>query len=329
MQYTFIVRAAAVAWVATVDPPAVAAQELTREAIDQAAFSQGWQQDKAFMIKTQVLLDRARFSPGVIDGRWGMNTERAMRAFQERHGLDTTGELDQETWERLSSDNDGQEVAREYEISASDVEGPFIDRVPDSFREMAELDALSYTGPEELLAEKFHMDGDLLRELNPEASFREAGTTILVTRVRDESEPGFEAARIEIRKSDQSVRALGEDGTVLAYYPATIGSAETPSPSGTHKVEGVAKEPDYRYDPEKLDFPGVDLEKAVTIAPGPNNPVGRVWIELSREGYGIHGTPNPDDIRREASHGCVRLTNWDAIELANATSPGITVEFVD
>lgn len=328
MLYAFLVRAAAVAWVATLNPPAFAAQHMTQDAINQAALSEGWQQDKSFMIKAQVLLDRARFSPGVIDGRWGMNTERAIRAFQQRHGLDATGELDQETWQRLSGMN-GQQVVREYEITSSDVKGPFIDRVPHSFKAMAKLDALSYTGPEELLGEKFHMDVALLRGLNPEAAFRKTGTTLLVTRVRDESEPDFKTARIEVRKSDQSVRALGEDGTVLAYYPATIGSAETPSPSGTYKVEGIAKEPEYRYDPKRLNFPDVNLKEAVTIAPGPNNPVGRVWIALSKESYGIHGTPDPGDIRREASHGCVRLTNWDAIELANATRPGVTVEFMD
>jgi len=326
MQCTFLLRAAVVLGVALVGVP-VGAQELTLEAINQAIFNQDWQNNKAFMIKAQVLLDRARFSPGVIDGRWGMNTERAVRAFQELQELEATGELNEETWRRLTSEN-GEEVVKEYEITSADIKGPFIDRVPKSFREMGKLESLSFTGPKELLAEKFHMDADLLQVLNPGKSFAKAGSAILVPHVRDEAKPNFEAARIEIHKSDQSVRALDEDGTVRAYYPATIGSSETPSPTGTHKVRGVAKEPTYRYDPKKLNFPGVKLKRAVTIAPGPNNPVGRIWIDLSKEGYGIHGTPDPDDIRREASHGSVRLTNWDAIELANATRPGITVEFV-
>ncbi len=320
------VFAAVAVWVAALTPVA-AAQELSRDTINDATFGEGWQNDKALMIKLQVLLDRARFSPGVIDGRWGMNTERALRAFRERHGLGASGELDEETWRQLGG-QESRDVLKAYEIAEADAGGPFIDRVPDGFKAMSELDALSYTSPEELLAEKFHMDIDLLRELNPDASFSGAGGTILVTDVRDEKQPEFQAARIEVRKSDQSVRALDEDGTLLAYYPATIGSTSTPSPSGTHGVTGVAREPTYRYDPKKLDFAGVDLTQAVTVAPGPNNPVGLVWIGLDREGYGIHGTPNPDQIRRETSHGCVRLTNWDAQELADATEAGISVEFV-
>ncbi len=307
--------------------PLLAAPAPSRETVNEAAFGEGWRDDKPLVIKAQVLLDRARFSPGVIDGRWGMNTERAVRAFQQQHGLDATGSLDARTWQRLGGE-ESRDILRSYDISKSDVDGPFIERVPRSFKAMARLDGLSYTGPEELLAEKFHMDVDLLRALNPGASFDRAGTSIVVTEVREEAEPGFEAARIAVHKRDQSVRALDREGNVLAYYPATIGSTDTPSPSGTYKVTGVAREPDYTYDPEKLDFAGVHLKKKVNIAPGPNNPVGLVWIDLSKEGYGIHGTPDPSAIRRQASHGCVRLTNWDAVELGKATRAGITVAFV-
>lgn len=327
--FTAAAVAAALSFFGTLQP--VAAQNspgLSREAINSATFKEGWREDKAFLIKAQVLLNRARFSPGAIDSRWGMNTERAVRAFQQRHKIEATGELNEETWDRLRNDN-GQNVLTEYEITQSDVHGPFIDRVPEDFQEMSRLKALSYTGPEELLAEKFHMNIDLLRELNPGASFREAGQLILVTEVRDETQPIFEAARMEVDKSDQSVRVLGIEGNIVAYYPATIGSNEMPSPSGTLKVKRVAKSPHYRYDPKKLSFPGVDLERAVKIAPGPNSPVGLAWIGLSQEGYGIHGTANPEEIRRDVSHGCVRLTNWDAIELANATKPGAAVTFVD
>lgn len=313
--------------VATLQPADAQDMRLSRETINAATFSEGWQNDKPLMIKLQALLDRAHFSPGVIDGRWGMNTERALRAYQQAHGLEATGKLDEEAWRRLGG-GDAQDIVKDYEVLKSDVEGPFIDRVPKSFRAMSKLKKLSYTTPEELLAEKFHMDIDLLRQLNPGAPFDKSGATIVVTNVRDEAHPGFQVARIEVRKGDQSVVALDGGGIVLAYYPATIGSSDMPSPTGTVKVKGVAKNPHYRYDPKKLAFPGVKLRHAVTIAPGPNSPVGRVWIDLSKEGYGIHGSPEPSAIRRQASHGCVRLTNWDAIELGDATKPGIKVEFV-
>lgn len=319
--------AAALLWAAALAMP-VGAQPLSPQAINEATFGKSWQRDKPLLIKTQVLLDRARISPGAIDGRWGMNTERAIRAFQQRHDLAVTGKLDEVTWRELGGE-DQRDVAKEYRIGEADVKGPFIRRVPKSFKDMAKLRALSYTGPAELLAEKFHMDIDLLRKLNRGAAFNKAGTRIVVTAVRDGSRPDFNVSRIEVKKSDQSVIALDEQSNVLAYYPATIGSTSMPSPTGKHKVTVVVKGPNYTYNPEKLSFPGVHLKQPVTIKPGPNNPVGRVWIGLTEEGYGIHGSPDPAEIRRQASHGCVRLTNWDAIELANATKPRTVVEFVD
>lgn len=319
--------AAALIWAAALALP-VGAQTLSPEAINRATFGNGWQRDTALLIKTQVLLDRARFSPGAIDGRWGMNTERAIRAFQQHHGLAVTGKLDEVTWRDLGGE-DQRDVAKEYRIGETDVKGPFIRRVPKSLKAMSKLPALSYTSAAELLAEKFHMDIDLLRKLNRGASLRRAGTRIVVTAVRDEIQPDFNVARMEVKKSDQSVIALDGQGSILAYYPATIGSTSMPSPTGKHKVTVVVKRPNYTYNPEKLNFPGVHLRHPVTIKPGPNNPVGRVWIGLTEEGYGIHGSPDPSAIRRQASHGCVRLTNWDAIELANATKPGTPVVFVN
>lgn len=319
--------AAALLWAAALALP-VSAQTLSPQAINRATFGNGWQRDTALLIKTQVLLDRARFSPGVIDGRWGMNSERAIRAFQQHHGVAATGKLDEVTWKELGGE-DQQDITREYRIREADVKGPFIRRVPKSFKAMSKLSALSYTSAAELLTEKFHMDIDLLRRLNRGASLRKAGARIVVTAVRDETQPDFNVARIEVKKSDESVIALDGRDNVLAYYPATIGSTSMPSPAGTHKVTVVVKRPNYTYDPKKLNFPDVRLRQAVTIKPGPNNPVGRVWIGLTEEGYGIHGSPDPSAIRRQASHGCVRLTNWDAIELANATKPGTPVVFVD
>jgi lipoprotein-anchoring transpeptidase ErfK/SrfK len=279
----------------------------------------------AGIAKVQILLDRARFSAGAIDGRWGTNTEQAIKAFQRENELEATGSIDEKTWDKLTQAADDG-VLKEYEIAKGDVEGPFVEEIPSGFKEKAELDKLAYTGPAELLAEKFHMAEEFLKLLNPDADFSKAGTKIKVARVRDKGLDG-KVARIEVHKGDTSVRAFGKDGKLLAYYPATIGSEATPAPSGTFKVSRVAIEPVYTYDPKKLDFPGVDADKAFDIAPGPNNPVGMVWIDLDHEGYGLHGTPDPTKIGHTTSHGCVRMTNWDALELAEAVSKGVEVAF--
>lgn len=279
----------------------------------------------AGVAKLQILLDQARFSPGAIDGRWGTNTEQALKAFQRKNDLEATGSVDEKTWDKLTEAAKNG-VIEEYEIAKSDVEGPFVEEIPSGFKEKAELDKLAYTSPSELLAEKFHMAEEFLKLLNPDADFSEAGTKIKVARVREKGLDG-KVARIEVHKDDASVRAFGKDGKLLAYYPATIGSEATPAPSGTFKISRVAIEPVYTYDPKKLDFPGVDADKAFDIAPGPNNPVGMVWIDLDHEGYGLHGTPDPTKIGHTTSHGCVRMTNWDALELADAVSKGVEVAF--
>lgn len=274
------------------------------------------------VLTAQIMLDRSGHSPGVIDGAMGGNTRRAIEAFQRANGMAVDGELSLALLDKLRSAHSGALLQR-YTITAEDVSGPFID-LPGGMEEQAKLETLGYESPAEAIAEKFHMAQSFLEALNPGADFGNAGTEISVI-VPGKDELDAKVARIEVDKAESTLRAYGADGTLVATYPATVGSNTFPSPSGTMEVVAVAPAPTYHFDPEGRDW-GPD--EKLTIAAGPNNPVGGTWIDLSEEGYGIHGTPDPRLIGKTASHGCVRLTNWDAAELAKAVDKGTTVEFV-
>ena len=221
---------------------------------------------------------------------------------------------------------DGKPVLQRYTLSEKDVKGPFLKEVPKKLEDMAKLKHLSYTSPRELLTEKFHMDEDLLAALNPGADFSQAGTQITVAQVKTRGEKDS-VTRIEIDKGAGSLSAFDDKDELVAFYPASIGSSDMPSPTGTHKVRAIAPEPIYYYNPKELNFSGVKAEGLLEIAAGPNNPVGTVWIDLTEPTYGIHGTPEPSLIAKSESHGCVRLTNWDAEELAKMVKTGATVTF--
>jgi lipoprotein-anchoring transpeptidase ErfK/SrfK len=276
-------------------------------------------------LRVQVLLDRAHFSPGEIDGKFGENAKKALRAYAEARQLSTSGELSQEIWQKLAAD--GRPVLTQYAIAAKDVAGPFLHELPSKMEDMKHLSRLSYTSPREALAEKFHMSEELLSALNPASHFDMAGVTITVvdTAAADAKAPAVE--RVEVDKQQQTVKVFDRSGNLIAFYPATVGSKEKPSPTGKLKVTSIDHNPSYRYNPEYR-FKGVHSKTAFTINPGPNNPVGSVWISLSAEGYGIHGTPNPGRISKAESHGCVRLTNWDAERLAKMVKKGTPVVFV-
>jgi lipoprotein-anchoring transpeptidase ErfK/SrfK len=276
-------------------------------------------------IKAQVLLDRARFSPGEIDGKTGDNFKTAMTAFAAAKGLKTNGDLTEEVWQALNLTSSGS-ILEEYTISAEDLRGPFVRDIPADLEKMKELPLLSYRSLREKLAEKFHMSEELLQLLNPGKRFDAAGDRIVVANI-DQRESVEKAARIEVDKTAQVLRVFGRDQKLQATYPATVGSEEKPAPSGRLTVTGISKNPTYRYDP-KFAFKGVRATKPFTINPGPNSPVGVVWIGLSSEGYGIHGTPDPSKVGKSESHGCVRLTNWDALRVANAMRKGTPVDFV-
>lgn len=278
------------------------------------------------LIRAQVLLDRAKFSPGVIDGFNGDNFRHALAAYQEARGLPGDGTLDEATFQSLIA-ADGGPVLQNYTITAEDVAGPFTPSVGEDLVAMSKLAAMGYATPREALSERFHMDESLLAKLNPSVDFTKAGAVILVADPGPDGITG-EVKRVEIAKADNSVRAYDASGRLLALFPATVGSTDKPSPTGSYKIKGVAKAPEYVYDPAKLSW-GPKSKGKMTIPAGPNNPVGAVWIDLDRPSYGIHGTPEPDKVGKTASHGCVRLTNWDARELAAAVKFGVPVTFVD
>ncbi|MFZ1679958.1 MAG: L,D-transpeptidase [Rhizobiaceae bacterium] len=272
----------------------------------------------------QVVLDRAGVSPGVIDGIDTPRFRKALSTFIDLKGLPP--EAESRTLLRALVAAEARPTFSEYALSARDVSGPFVDAIPDLFVEQARLPHLGYRSAMERVAESFHMHEDLLARLNPGVAFDQAGVTVRV------ADPGRRkdvvVARIVADKSARQVRAYDADGRLLTAYPASVGSADTPSPSGVARVRSKASNPTYTFNPA-FRFQTGTSSGLVRVAAGPNNPVGSTWIGLDRPTYGIHGTPEPAHVGEASSHGCVRLTNWDADELARMTRAGTLVEFID
>lgn len=276
----------------------------------------------AAVVRAEILLDRAHFSPGEITGRYNPNLRIAIFGYQSAHKLRMTGMVDAPTWQALNSDSERALI--DYTLRPEDVKGPF-QKTPLTIAAMARMQWLTYESPQQELGEMFHLSPALLEALNPGADFRKAGQRIRVPHVL--ADAGLLMAhQIVLSKSSRSVTVFTALGRVVAQYPATMGSAEDPYPPGEWVVGRVEFTPTFYYNPTRF-WNGTSLDAQAKIAPGPHNPTGSVWIGLEHMNYGIQGTPDPSRIGQPEKKGCIRLTNWDAMELSGLVRKGTPLEF--
>jgi lipoprotein-anchoring transpeptidase ErfK/SrfK len=266
------------------------------------------------VVRAQIRVHRLHLSTGEIDGRYGANMQRAVEAFQRMAGIPVSGAVDAATWKALERDPAPPLIA--YPIGYQDIAGPFA-KIPADMLAKAKLQYLGYESPLEALAEKLRSSQELLQQLNPGVAFKDVGQVIAAPNLP--AEPLRPAARLVISKESRTLTVYDDASRLLAHYPVSIGGGHDPLPAGTMRIMGTRWYPQYHYDP-RLYWDAKPGQARATLPPGPNSPVGVVWIELSRDHLGIHGTPEPSRIAIRESHGCVNLANWDAIELGRSVT---------
>jgi lipoprotein-anchoring transpeptidase ErfK/SrfK len=285
--------------------------------VNSATWKQGMKRNRDTTTKLQALLNWHQNGVGAVDGYWGKNSRKAMQAFQMANGLAVTDTLNIETWQALTKNDKlmAQPVLVNYQLTDADINIKTT-VIPAGAEAKSKLEGMYYETVIEGLAEKFHISESYLKALNPNAKFA-VGETITVY---NPGNPNIKpVSRVVADKTTETLYAYDDKGILVASYPTTVGSTATPSPTGTHTVAVKVHEPNYTYTAE-------NGSKSI-LQPGPNNPVGSVWIGLSKPSYGIHGSPDPARISRQASAGCIRLTNWDALALLGVIQSGATVEF--
>ena len=285
--------------------------------VNSATWKQGMKRDRDTTTKLQALLNWQQNGVGAVDGSWGKNSRKAMQAFQMANGLAVTDTLNTETWQALTKNDKlmQQPVLVSYQLTDADVNIKTT-TIPAGAEAKAKLEGMYYETVIEGLAEKFHISENYLKALNPNAKFAIGETITVYNPGNPNTKP---VSRVVADKTTETLYAYDDEGSLVASYPTTVGSTATPSPTGTHTVKVKVHEPNYTYTAE-------NGSKSI-LPPGPNNPVGLVWIGLSKPSYGIHGSPDPARISRQASAGCIRLTNWDALALLGVIQNGATVEF--
>ncbi len=298
------------------------------------------------ILHVQVLLDKAGFSPGVLDGREGQSLTAALRGFQTARGLGVTGRIDQPTLRALYPMR-AIRPTRTIALTPAMLAGPFVNPIPKDYNEAAKLPAMGYRSPLEKLAEMFHTTPAVLVELNSADTLLRPGTQVVFpnalpgSRAYPESFDDAwratlnmlnvdanqrEGERVVVDKSEGVLKVYGKADRLVGQFSATMGSAEFPLPIGTWTIKGAAYNTNWSFDPDLIAGTKETAKEAI-LQPGPNNPVGVVWLDLSKEHYGIHGTPEPSKIGRTESNGCIRLTNWDAARLSLMVKPGTVAVF--
>ncbi|WP_296403931.1 L,D-transpeptidase family protein [Psychrobacter sp.] len=286
-------------------------------AVNGAVWTPNMRKNTAMSVKMQALLDWNHASPGPVDGGWGMNSTKALANFQTMKGLPSTGKMDTATWNALIKNiNPNQPVLVQYTLTQDDVNTNFAP-TPSGSEAKSKMKGLYYQNIKEMLGERFHMDVRYLEKLNKGKTFSE-GEVLTVLNVGDPLKNSIN--HVVADKAARTLYAYNGD-KLVATYPTTVGSTTTPSPTGSYKIVNKVKMPWY-----KSTVSNGDKKQIFMLPPGPNNPVGVVWMGLSKPSYGIHGSPIPEGISRQASAGCVRLTNWDVLEVFANIEGGATVD---